>query len=81
MIDAVVGAIMLAVTKIPDDVVLALREAYEREESEIARFNLGNILRSIEIGKIESIPVRQDTGTLTFPVKARSKMHFKGRKN
>jgi len=81
LIDAVVGAIMLAVTKIPDDVVLALREAYEREESEIARFNLGNILRSIEIGEIESIPVRQDTGTLTFPVKAGSKMHFKGRKN
>ncbi|WP_456420811.1 fumarate hydratase [Thermococcus sp.] len=70
MIDAIVEAIRLAVTKIPDDVVLALRKAYEREESEIARFNLGNILRAIEIGKTESIPVCQDTGTLTFFVRA-----------
>ncbi|WP_188202688.1 fumarate hydratase [Thermococcus camini] len=70
MIDAVVEAIRLAVTRIPDDVVLALREAYEREESKIARFNLRNILKAIEIGKIESIPVCQDTGTVTFFVEA-----------
>ncbi len=70
MIDAVVEAIRLAVTRIPDDVVLALREAYEQEESEIARFNLRNILKAIEIGKIESIPVCQDTGTVTFFVEA-----------
>ncbi|NJE62609.1 fumarate hydratase, partial [Thermococcus sp. 21S7] len=70
MIDAVVEAIRLAVTRIPDDVVLAIREAYEREESKIARFNLRNILKSIEIGKIESIPVCQDTGTVTFFVEA-----------
>ncbi|WP_457743145.1 fumarate hydratase [Thermococcus sp.] len=68
--DAIVEAIRLAVTRIPDDVVLALREAYEREESEIARFNLRNILKAIEISKTESIPVCQDTGTLTFFIRA-----------
>lgn len=70
MIDAIVEAIRLAVTRIPDDVVSALREAYEREENEVARFNLENILKAIGIGKGDSIPVCQDTGTLTFFVRA-----------
>ncbi|EEB73630.1 fumarate hydratase [Thermococcus sp. AM4] len=70
MIEAIVEAIRLAVTRIPDDVVSALREAYEREENDVARFNLENILRAIEIGRTETIPVCQDTGTLTFFVKA-----------
>ena len=70
MIEAIVEAIRLAVTRIPDDVVSALRKAYEREESGVARFNLENILRAVEIGKTEAIPVCQDTGTLTFFVKA-----------
>nr|WP_206204037.1 fumarate hydratase [Thermococcus sp. ES12] len=76
--NAIVEAIRLAVTRIPDDVVLTLREAYEREESEIARFNLENILKAIEIGKTESIPVCQDTGTLIFFIKAGVNSPFLG---
>ncbi|WP_148883263.1 fumarate hydratase [Thermococcus aciditolerans] len=68
--DAIVEAIRLAVTRIPDDVVSALRKAYEFEESEVARFNLENILKAVEIGRDGSIPVCQDTGTLTFFVRA-----------
>ena len=56
LVDAIVEAIRLAVTRIPDDVVLALREAYEREESKTARFNLRNILKAIEIGKTSLSP-------------------------
>ncbi|WP_297513176.1 fumarate hydratase [Thermococcus sp.] len=78
MIEAIVEAIRLAVTRIPDDVVSALREAYEREENGVARFNLGNILRAIEIGRTESIPVCQDTGTLMFFVKAGLRSPFLG---
>ena len=78
MIDAIIEAIRLAVTNIPDDVVLAIKRAYEREESETARFNLENILRAIEIGRAESIPVCQDTGTLTFFVKAGMDSPFLG---
>lgn len=70
LVDAIVEAIRLAVTRIPDDVVSALRKAYGFEESEIARFNLENILKAVEIGKDGSIPVCQDTGTLTFFVRA-----------
>lgn len=69
-VDAIVQAIRLAVTTIPADTVEALRKAYESEESEVAKFNLGNILRAIEIGKSRRVPVCQDTGTLTFFVKA-----------
>jgi len=78
LIEAIVEAIRLAVTRIPDDVVSALREAYEREDNEVARFNLENILRAVEIGRTESIPVCQDTGTLTFFVKAGLRSPFLG---
>ncbi|AFL95461.1 fumarate hydratase subunit alpha [Thermococcus cleftensis] len=78
MIDGLVEAIRLAVTRIPDDTVSALQRAYEEEESEIARFNLENILKAIEIGKTESIPVCQDTGTLIFFVKAGVNSPFLG---
>jgi fumarate hydratase subunit alpha len=77
-VDAVVEAIKLAVTTIPEDTVEALRKAYEREENEVARFNLGNILKAIEIGRARSIPVCQDTGTLTFFVKAGVESHYLG---
>ncbi|HDZ36420.1 MAG TPA: fumarate hydratase [Thermococcus sp.] len=70
LVDAIVEAIRLAVTRIPDDVVLALKEAYAGEEGEVARFNLENILKAVEIGRDGSIPVCQDTGTLTFFVRA-----------
>lgn len=69
-VEALVEAVRLAVTTIPKDTVEALRRAYEREEKEIARFNLENILKAIEIGRERSIPVCQDTGTMTFFVKA-----------
>lgn len=70
MIEAIVEAIRLAVTRIPDDVVSAIGKAFEEETNEIARFNLGNILKAIEIGKSDLVPVCQDTGTLTFFVEA-----------
>ncbi|USS40722.1 fumarate hydratase [Thermococcus aggregans] len=70
MEDAIIEAIRLAVTKIPDDVVKSLQKAYEKENSPTARFNLENILNAIEIGEKEQIPVCQDTGTVTFFVEA-----------
>ncbi len=71
LVDPIVDAIKLAVTTIPADTVEALRRAYESEQSEIARFNLCNTLKAIEIGKSRKVPVCQDTGgTLTFFVKA-----------
>lgn len=78
LINAVVKVIGLAVTKLPDDVVEALREAYSVEESTTARFNLGNILKTVEIGRAEEIPICQDTGTMTFFVEAGIKSPYLG---
>ncbi|MBO8175471.1 MAG: fumarate hydratase [Thermococcus sp.] len=79
LIKAVVEAIHLAVTNLPKDVVNAIKEAYEREESKIAKFNLENILKSIEISKSEKIPICQDTGTITFFVEAGIKNPYLGK--
>ena len=70
LVDALVDAIRLAVTRIPEDTVRALRRAYAEEKDEIARFNLGNILKAIDLGLGDRIPVCQDTGTITFFVEA-----------
>ncbi|BAA30795.1 fumarate hydratase [Pyrococcus horikoshii] len=61
--------IKLAVTNIPEDVVSAIREALEREESKIAKYNLEMILKAIDISRKEGIPVCQDTGTPIFFVR------------
>ncbi len=78
LVDAIVEVVRLAVTTIPEDTVEALRRAYKMEEDKIARFNFENILRAIEIGKGKSIPVCQDTGTMTFFVKAGVESPFLG---
>ncbi|ASJ13283.1 fumarate hydratase [Thermococcus thioreducens] len=70
MIEAIVEAIRLAVTKIPEDTFSAIRKAYAEEEDETARFNLGNIIKAIDLGFADRVPVCQDTGTITFFVEA-----------
>ncbi len=76
--EAVIEAIRLAVTNLPEDVINAIKEAYEREESRIAKFNFENILKSIEISKNEKIPICQDTGTITFFIDAGVKSPYLG---
>ncbi len=70
IVDAVVEAIRLAVTTIPEDTIKALRLALRSENEELARFNLRNMLRSADIGRRKGIPVCQDTGIITFFVEA-----------
>ncbi|NJE08115.1 fumarate hydratase [Thermococcus sp. M39] len=78
LIKAVIEAIQLAVTNLPKDIVNAIEKAYEREESKIAKFNLENILKAIEISKSGKIPICQDTGTITFFVEAGIKNPYLG---
>ncbi|WP_456371262.1 fumarate hydratase [Geoglobus sp.] len=51
-----------AETELPDDVVEALKRAYEREDNEIARNTLKAILQNIEAAKSLRVPMCQDTG-------------------
>ncbi|MDK2868936.1 MAG: fumarate hydratase subunit alpha [Pyrococcus sp.] len=65
-VEDIVEALKLAVTNLPEDVVLALKNAYEREEHEIAKYNLEIMLRAVETSKKKKVPLCQDTGTPIF---------------
>ncbi len=75
----VVEMMRIAAFNVSPDVVKALKEALDREESDVARANLSAIIRNIEAAKHERRPICQDTGTPTFfleigedfPVKAK----------
>jgi fumarate hydratase subunit alpha len=51
-----------AVIKLPDDVKIALQDAYKNEDQEIARLNLKAILDNIEAAEKMGVPMCQDTG-------------------
>ncbi len=59
-----------AVVYLPDDVKVALQKAYTQETSEAAKTQLQAILDNIELAEKSEAPICQDTGTLTFYVKA-----------
>jgi len=63
-------ALTKAVSTLPADVVNALNWAKASENSELAKAQLGAILRNIEIASKESIPICQDTGIQTFYIEA-----------
>lgn len=62
VVRTVVELFKKAHTELPDDVVEALKKAYEREENEVARSNLEAILKNIEASKSLKVPMCQDTG-------------------
>jgi len=65
-VEDIVEALKLAVTNLPEDVALALKNAYEREDYEIAKYNLEIMLRAVKTSKKEKVPLCQDTGTPIF---------------
>jgi fumarate hydratase subunit alpha len=58
-----------AVTDLPQEVSEALKEAYEKEENEIARLQLKNILDNVKMAREKQVPMCQDTGLPLFFVK------------
>ncbi|MCX8170731.1 MAG: fumarate hydratase [Candidatus Bathyarchaeota archaeon] len=74
--DVALKLLELAAIRLPDDVKDALRKAYYEEKSPIGRLNLKNILENIELAEKENIPVCQDTGIISFYLKAGSR--FRG---
>lgn len=53
-------------TELPNDVVVALKKAEQKEANRIAKEALGHILENISLAKKESKPICQDTGTPIF---------------
>ncbi len=68
--ETLVVALTKAVSTLPTDVVNALNRAKASEDSELAKAQLGAILRNVEIAGKKSIPVCQDTGIQTFYIEA-----------
>lgn len=66
VVDTVMQIVRRAETKLDDDVVQALRSAYETEENEMAKTNLENILNNIEASEKNQVPMCQDTGLPVF---------------
>lgn len=52
--------------RLPDDVLTALKRAYEIEESDLARSQLEALIKDAELALKEGLPICQDTGTPTF---------------
>jgi fumarate hydratase subunit alpha len=63
--EGIVQLITKAETELPDDVIKALKKAYEIED-EIAKTQIGAILKNIELAKESKRPMCQDTGIQTF---------------
>ena len=70
--DVAFNLINTAAIYLPEDVKEALRKAYENETSETGKTQLKAILRNVELAENQRAPVCQDTGTITFYVKAGS---------
>jgi fumarate hydratase subunit alpha len=68
VIKGIVQLIRKAETELPDDVIKALKDAYKIEEG-IAKIQIENILKNVEVAKKTKRPMCQDTGVQTFFVK------------
>jgi len=64
--NTVVKLLELASSRLPDDVINALREAYEQEESNVAKIQLDNMLRNARLAEERNLPICQDTGLVVF---------------
>ncbi|MFH0896543.1 MAG: fumarate hydratase [Candidatus Bathyarchaeota archaeon] len=66
--DTAVELLRKASTKLPPDVLVALKSAYRRETSEMGRIQLGAILENIRLAEETKRPICQDTGLIIFYV-------------
>lgn len=60
--EAVCNIYKQAAIVLPEDIVKALNQAYEKEKSEIARLNIKSILKNLELAQENNVPMCQDTG-------------------
>ncbi len=70
--DGLVEAIRMAVTRVTPETEGTLRCSVDEEEEEGPKVQLNAILENIKVGKDGSVPICQDTGTITFFVEVGS---------
>jgi len=76
--DTVARLIVEANYNIPDDILQALRDAAVREESEIGRRTLEQLVRNYEIAAAERLPVCQDSGVAVVMLEVGQDVHWTG---
>ena len=76
--DTIARLIVEANYNIPDDILQALREAAVREESEIGRRTLEQLVRNYEIAADERMPVCQDSGVAVVLLDVGQDVHWTG---
>ncbi len=69
IVNAVKRMIMHTATNLPEDALNALKEAYEKEESPVAKKVIEQLLLNADIARDEKKPLCQDTGLAVFFVK------------
>ncbi len=63
---------------LPQDALAALKQAREKEESEVARAVLDKILENVEIAAKQQIPLCQDTGAAVVMLELGQEIHISG---
>ncbi len=63
---------------LPQDVLTALKQAREKEKSEVARAVLDKILENVEIAAKQQIPLCQDTGAAVVMLELGQEVHISG---
>jgi len=76
--DTIARLIIEANYIIPDDILQALRDAAIREESEIGRRTLEQLVRNYEIAAAERLPVCQDSGVAVVMLEVGQDVHWIG---
>ena len=66
VVQSVVDLLVQAETRLPDDVVAALTDAYQRETNPTAKAQIKTILENIQLASERNAPICQDTGILIF---------------
>jgi len=78
LVDKVKQLVIDANCYLPDDVMDAIKTAYEKEESPIGKEILAQIIENNEIARRERLPICQDTGFAVFFVELGSEIYIKG---
>jgi len=76
VVKTIVELFRKAETELSEDIIGALKKAYEEEEYEVAKMNLKAILDNIEIAKKFRIPMCQDTGIPIIFVEIGKDLHL-----
>jgi fumarate hydratase subunit alpha len=76
--DAIAQLIVEANYNIPADILQALRDAFDREESPLGRRTLGQLVRNYEVAAAERRPVCQDSGIAVVMLEVGQDVHWTG---